>query len=186
MDSFILAAAMDSFLKSREGRQAHLWDMVVEEVLRPIGIYAAPMLHTREPDGDRGIPIFGEGIFPTYHDLAKTGLLLQSGERYAGEQLLSATKLDEALYKTDVRGKPAPDNPRHLDVTYHMSLWHQRVELEECSVNVPRMTGHGGNVVQLLPSGSVTFFVQDGGGFDQNRMVAAVNLLSAECQHQRP
>jgi CubicO group peptidase (beta-lactamase class C family) len=181
MDSFVLAAAMDAFLKSREGKQAHLWDMVVTEVLRPIGVYVAPMLHTREPDGSRGVPILGEGIFPTYHDLAKIALLLQNGGKYAGEQLLSAKKLKEALYKTEVRGKPAPENPRHRGVTYHMSLWHRAVELADCSANVPRMSGHGGTVVHLLPSGTAAFLVQDGGGVDPDRMVAAADLLRSEC-----
>jgi hypothetical protein len=46
--TFVLAAAMDAYLKHRAGPGAHLWDMVVREVYEPIGIFHAPMLHTLE------------------------------------------------------------------------------------------------------------------------------------------
>ena len=49
--TFVLAAAMDSFLKRQAGPHAHLWDMVVAEVFQPIGIFHAPMLHTQETEG---------------------------------------------------------------------------------------------------------------------------------------
>lgn len=54
--TFVLAAAMDSFLKRQAGPQAHLWDMVLAEVFQPIGIFHAPIMHTQERDGGRGIP----------------------------------------------------------------------------------------------------------------------------------
>ena len=51
MDSFILAAAMDSFLKSREGGDANIWDMVLEEVLRLRRTYE-PYARTRREPGN--------------------------------------------------------------------------------------------------------------------------------------
>jgi hypothetical protein len=50
MHTFVLAAAMDSFLKHQAGAHVQLWDMVVAEVFRPLGIFAAPMLHTQEAE----------------------------------------------------------------------------------------------------------------------------------------
>jgi hypothetical protein len=41
--TFVLAAAMDSFLKRQQGAHAQLWDMVMAEVLRPIWWYCCPM-----------------------------------------------------------------------------------------------------------------------------------------------
>jgi hypothetical protein len=35
---------MDSFLKSQADPNAHLWDMVLADVFRPIGIFHAPMM----------------------------------------------------------------------------------------------------------------------------------------------
>jgi hypothetical protein len=85
--TFILAAAMDSFRKRQAGQQAHLWDMVVADVLRPPGIFHAPMLHTQETDGGRGIPFLYVGFYPTIDDVAKLTMLLQNGGRHQGQQL---------------------------------------------------------------------------------------------------
>jgi hypothetical protein len=54
---------MDAYLKQREGPNAHLWDMVEREVLRPIGIRHLPKMHTIEADGSRGIPLLGCGLY---------------------------------------------------------------------------------------------------------------------------
>jgi hypothetical protein len=102
--TFTLAAAMDAFLKQKAGPNAHLWDMVVDEVYRPIGILHAPAMHTLEPDGSRGLPIFGFGLTPTIDDVAKLATLLQQRGRHGGAQLLSAAKTGEALRRTGTMG----------------------------------------------------------------------------------
>jgi CubicO group peptidase (beta-lactamase class C family) len=177
-----LAAAMDRFLKSREGPDANIWNMVLEEVLRPIGVFHAPIVHFSGPDGSRGVPILSGGIFPTYHDIAKIALLIQNGGRYRGEQLLSEGKIREALYRTEIRGAPAPNshNPR---VSYYMSLWQVPTELDKCTINVSMMSGVGGKIAILLPSGAVAFYVRNrrGPNFVRELTVAASSLRS-ECQ----
>jgi CubicO group peptidase (beta-lactamase class C family) len=50
-DTFVLAAAMDSFLKRQVGLNAQPWDMMLAEVFRPIGIFHLPTMHTQEADG---------------------------------------------------------------------------------------------------------------------------------------
>jgi hypothetical protein len=62
---------MDSFLKRQAGAHAQLWDMVVADVFRPLGIVYAPMIHTQEVDGRRGIPLLSVGLYPTIDDVAK-------------------------------------------------------------------------------------------------------------------
>ena len=69
--TFVLAAAMDAFLKRREGPGAHLWDMVSREVFEPIGAFHVPMLRTIEPDGSPGVPLLSYGLFLTADDVAK-------------------------------------------------------------------------------------------------------------------
>ncbi len=183
IDTFILATAMDRYLKSKEGLDVNIWDSVVEDVLRPIGVFQAPMLHTIEPDGSRGIPILGEGFYPTYHDIAKISLLLQKGGRYQNKQLLSAKKLREALYQTDIRGTALPKGATNPASSYHMAFWHVPVQLQKCRITVPRMSGYGGNTVLLLPSGIVAFIVQDGGRriLRDKPLIAAATLLRSEC-----
>ncbi|MCP4978967.1 MAG: beta-lactamase family protein [Gammaproteobacteria bacterium] len=181
MDTFILAAAMDGYLKSQEGPTANIWDMVLEEVLRPIGVFHAPMIHTIEPDGSRGIPILGEGLYPTYHDIAKISLLLQNDGKHRNKQLLSAKKLREALYQTEIRGKPIPASSHISASSYHLSFWQVPIQLQNCRIIVPRMSGWGGNTVLLLPSGAVAFIVQDGGVSRNKPLIAAATLLRPEC-----
>jgi CubicO group peptidase (beta-lactamase class C family) len=182
MDTFILAAAMDSFLKSKEGSGANLWDMIREEVLKPIGVFHAPMLHTEESDGSRGIPILGEGFFPTFHDIAKIAMLFQNGGKYDGKQLLSERKLREALYQTSARGKRLPKGRGCDDAfSYYMSFWYLHVNLAECDANVPTMTGYGGNRAQLLPNGMIAFYLQDGKQEVHRELVFAADKLRPFC-----
>ncbi|NTV38170.1 MAG: serine hydrolase, partial [Anaerolineales bacterium] len=81
---FVLSAAMDGYLKSMDGPQADIWEMVVEEVYRPIGILYAPTIRTTEPDGSPGLPILAYGLYPTAEDLQKVmearGLKVKPGE----------------------------------------------------------------------------------------------------------
>ncbi len=90
INTFVLSVAMSNFLKSKEGPDADIWDMVVDEVYQPIGIQHAPIIRTVEPDGSRGVPIFGYGLYPTVDDVAKVAALYHDGGRYQGQQLLHA------------------------------------------------------------------------------------------------
>jgi hypothetical protein len=174
LHTFVLAAAMDSFLKRQAGPQAHLWDMVVAEVLRPIGIFHAPMLHTQEPGGGRGIPHLLHGLYPTVDDVAKLATLFQHGGRHQGRPLLSAAKLAEALDTTAARGLPSGQRNRFGEGRYHLSFWSVPYRTATgCAFQIPYMLGHGGNLVVLLPNGASAFRFADGGNLDLESMVLA-------------
>ena len=180
--TFVLAAAMDSLLKKKEGPKAHIWDMVVNEVLRPIGIFHAPILHTYEEDGGRGVPVLGYGLYPTIDDTAKIATLLQNGGRHNGRQLLSRTKVDEALYRTAKRGLTYGRRNRFGDRSYHMSFWFQPYHaVAGCLVEIPSMRGYGGNFVTLLPNGVSAFRFADGNHRDLEPMVLAGEALRPLC-----
>jgi hypothetical protein len=185
--TFVLAAAMDAFLKSREGPDAQLWDMVAEEVLAPIGVFHAPMLHTREADGGEGIPILAAGLHATVDDAAKIAMLLQNGGMHGGQQLLSRRKLDEALYRTPARGLPATfgsgdERTRYGDRTYHLSFWGQPYRAKSgCLVHLPYMAGRGGNHVMLLPNGVTAFRFADGDHYDIKPLVLAGETMRPFC-----
>ena len=104
---------MDSFLKRQAGPTAHLWDMVRSDVFQPLGLFHAPMLHTQEADGGRGIPHLAHGLYLTIDDLAKLTTLLQNGGQHQGQQLLHAVKLAEALYKTAAMGLPTGEKNQY-------------------------------------------------------------------------
>lgn len=173
--TFVLAAAMDSFLKRQVGSNAYLWDLVVAEVFRPIGIFYAPMMHTQEADGGRGIPLLAYGLYPTIDDIAKLTSLLQNGGQHQGRQVLHAAKLAEALYKkTDAMGLPTGRKNRFGAARYHRSFWSVPYRTSNgCFFQLPYMAGYGGNLVVLLPNGVSAFRFADGFNFDLESMVLA-------------
>jgi hypothetical protein len=175
INTFVLAAAMDSFLKRQAGPQAQLWDMVVAEVFRPLGIFHAPMMHTQEADGGRGIPFLLVGLYPTIDDVAKLTALLQHGGQHQGQQLLHAGKLAEALYKTNAMGLPNNSmKNRFGEGRYHLSFWSVPYRTATgCFFQLPYMSGFGGNLVVLLPNGISTFRFADGYHDDVDSMVLA-------------
>jgi hypothetical protein len=176
--TFILAAAMDSFLKRQTGPQAHLWDMVVAEVFQPLGIVHLPTLHTQETDGGRGIPLLAIGLYPTLDDVAKLTTLLHNGGQHQGRQLLSATKLAEALDKTNARGLPSRQENRFGEGRYHLSFWSVPYRTATgCVFQIPYMMGYGGNLVVLLPNGITAFRFADGSYYDVDTMVLAGEAL---------
>ena len=180
--TFVLAAAMDSFLKRRAGPNAQLWDMVVSEVFQPIGIFHAPMMHTVEADGGRGIPLLAIGLYPTIDDIAKLTTLLQNRGRYQDRQLLSAARLAEALDKSGTVGLPTGEKNRFGDARYHLSFWSVPYRTDDgCLFQIPYMAGYGGNLVILLPNGLSAFRFADGFNFDVEAMVLAGESLRPFC-----
>lgn len=175
MNTFVLAAAMDGFLKRQVGPKRHLWDMVVTDVLQPLGIFQLPILHTQEAAGERGLPLLDNGLYATIEDLAKLTTLLQHGGQHQGQQLLSAATLAEALYRTDARGLPSGWTANRFgDGRYHRSLWSVPYRTASgCFFQIPFMAGYGGNVVVLLPNGISAFRVADGDHYDVDAMVLA-------------
>jgi Beta-lactamase len=180
--TFTLAAAMDSYLKQKAGPSAHLWDMVVDEVYRPIGIFHEPTMHTLEADGSRGIPLLGYGLTPTIDDVAKLTTLWQQGGRHDGVQLLSAAKLAEALYRTSATGLSVLRRSRYGDYRYQLSFWSVPYVTElGCRFLIPHMSGYGGNFVVLLPNGISTFRFADGNTGDIETMILAGEAIRPFC-----
>src|SRR5262245_27174873 len=181
--TFVLAAAMDAFLKRRAGPNADLWDMVVTEVYRPIGILHAPMLHTTATDGSRGVPILGFGLSPTIEDIAKIATLFQNGGRYDAQQILPAHKVAEALYRVgDTAGLPLGSSTRFGGHRYHLSFWSIPYQTATgCFFQIPYMSGYGGNVVALLPNGISVFRFADAMSYDAESMVLAAEAIRPLC-----
>jgi hypothetical protein len=174
INTFVLPAAMDSFLKRQAGPQAQLWAMVVAEVFQPIGIFHAPMMHTQEADGGRGIPFLAVGLYPTIDDVAKLTTLFQHGGQHQGQQLLHAGKLAEALYQTNALGLRARLENRFGIGRYQLSFWSVPYRTATgCVFQIPHMGGLGGNLVVLLPNGVSAFRFADGHHYDVDTLVLA-------------
>ena len=145
---------------------------------KPIGIYHAPIMRTIEPDGSRGVPIFGYGLYPTVDDVAKVAQLLQRGGQAEGQQLLHADKLAEALRQTNVAGLPTGQFNQNGEGRYHMAFWSFPYPTAQGKIaQVPYMSGHGGNLVVLNPNGVVSFRFADGFDYNIEPMVSVAQSM---------
>ena len=184
-DIFTLSAAMESLLKAKEGPDADLWRMMQDEVYRPIGIHHISMTRTRESSG-LGTPILAWGLYVSIDDIAKVAMLVQNGGMHEGVQLLSRAGVAEALYETDVRGLPTGESNVHGAKTYHLSLWQEPyVTSSGRQYAAPRMSGYGGNIVQLMPNGIVGFRLGSGGDRPLERMTVIADRIRPFDNHGR-
>jgi hypothetical protein len=179
INTFVLSVAMNNFLKSKEGPDADIWDMVVDEVYKPIGIQHAPIIRTVEPDGSRGVPIFGYGLYPTVDDVAKVAALYHNGGGHDGQQLLHAAKQAEALYQVVGVGLPTGDTGRYGQVMYNLSFWSAPYRTATGQLfQVPYMSGFGGNNIVLMPNGITTFRFSDAYVYGVDSMIQAGDAIA--------
>ncbi len=155
-DAFLIGAAMDAYLKHRAGPEADLWEMLADEVYRPIGVPHAPTNRLVEADGSLTLPQMSQGYYPTVDDLAKIARLLQNGGMHEGEPLLHPELTAEVMYRTDVRGIAFGPPVEIGQPSYYLAVWHQNYVGEGgCVVDLARMSGWGGHRVVLFPNGIV-------------------------------
>ena len=130
------------------------------------GILHAPMLHTLETDGSRGIPLLAYGLYPTVNNIAKLTTLLQMGGRpTTGSRSLGA-KLAEALYRTSPDSGPAPRLAATAPARGAIICRSGRARTARApaaSSRSPSCAGYGGNLVALLPNGVSAFRFADAG-----------------------
>ncbi len=150
-DMFILGAAMNKFLKLMEGPNMDIWEMIAEEVFKPIHIYHAPMNRTIEPDGNLGLPLMAWGWYPSLDDLAKVAGLLHRRGNFNGQQLLHFEKTNDLFStKGSLGGKINWDygERRYKCAFHYLPFPDQSGEL----MYLPYMEGWLGNLVLLMPN----------------------------------
>ncbi len=176
--SFVLSHAMQSYVRAREGPGSDYWTMVREDVLAPIGVPHLPLSRSFETDGRLGTPIMGWGSYPDVDAAAKVARLLQD-EGVAGErQLLSRARVREALRRG---GRPAYQTSASSEHYLH-SVWTVRTDVGGCSVDVPLMSGHGGNHVLMPPSGLSVIRFMDGGDYEVSHATRAAEMYRSSCR----
>jgi CubicO group peptidase (beta-lactamase class C family) len=150
----------------------------ISEVFQPIGLFHAPIIHTQEKDGGRGIALLAYGMYVTIDDVAKLTELFQHGGRHHGQQLLSAAEVAEALYQTEAKGLPSNMENRFGEDRYHLSFWSLPHRTRTgCSFQIPFMAGFFGNFVVVMPNGISTFRFADGFNYDAEPMILAGEAL---------
>jgi hypothetical protein len=185
--SFVLSQAMNNYVKAREGPTADYWAMVQDDVLRPIGVHYLPISRSFEGAGVLGTPIMGWGSYPDVDAAAKIAQLLQDNGMHEGQQLLSLTKTREAMRRTGNPGYATPSPIERIawsgrkSVSYLHSVWTVRTNTGRCDVNVPMMSGYGGNHVMMLPSGLSVVRFMDADDYEVRNTVRAVETYRSSC-----
>jgi len=182
--TFVLSYALNQYVKAKEGPDADYWELVREEVLKPLSIEHLPLTRTIEDEGKLGTPIMGWGSYPNVFEAAKIGRLLCDEGRFKGQQLLNRNKVREALYRTSKTGLGA-GNSYGRTQRYLNSMWITYIELTPCDIHVPSMSGHGGNHVIMLPSGVVAIRFSDANFYDTGHMVAVAEFYRSSCQQHQ-
>jgi hypothetical protein len=176
--TFILGAAMHSFYESMEGPGANVWQMMQDDVYRPIGINVMPTIQTVDSEP---IPIYGFGLFLNAYDTARITQLLSNDGAYNGQQILHRDRTRQSTYKTADPGyatyAAVPILSGNQRTNYLNSFWSFTLSVPSvCTVRIPFMWGYGGNFVVILPNGVSAFRYADGDVHDP----AALALATAD------
>ena len=176
---FVLSYAMQNYVAEKEGPNTNYWDLVRENVLKPIGAEYFSLQQTIETDGSHGIPRLAYGALPTLDEAAKIALLFLNEGEYDGRQLLNRNKTREALGRTDWSGYSTDNDYRGSN--YRHSFWSTSLRANGCTVDVSYMLGYGGNYIWFLPSDIVAFRFMDEYDLDFRDLISGIEKIRSSC-----
>lgn len=181
-----LSAALEQYLRQKEGPDADLWELLHEDVYQPLGIRWISHMRSREPAGDKGLIYIGYGVVATMQDLAKVALLLQNDGVHQGKQLLHAQMTRAALQKDGVLAFPTSnwnqfEQGDWFPVTYRYGVWSTEFNYNGCSGIASSMEGYGGNFVVMMPSGVTLIRLADHDVFDAGAMMLTGERIRSSC-----
>jgi hypothetical protein len=203
--TFILTQAMNAYLKEKRGGHADLFNLVRDDIYKPLNVSAGGLTTIRTDDSSTGASSGYYGLFLIRDDIAKLGNFLNNdGGAIGGTQILEPTRLREALFRapnsaeagvpilgtnpSSALGSPnvgSGDSPAN-NRRYTHGFWGRYITPEEfpeykCTFWVPLMAGYGGNIVELLPNGTVFYIFSDHVEFPWVDSVHEVGKLAPMC-----
>lgn len=180
-DTFILTAAMQNYLRSKQGPQADLFQFVVDEVYRPLHLGPGVFSTLRTSDDHwQGQALGASGLWWIADDIAKIGVFLNVDHGAAnGEQILHPARLASALQQ-DSRdpGLTTPEG------RYNDAFWanpFKQTSVYGCTFYVPYMSGYSGVTVALMPNGAVYYAFNDNREFIWNAAVSEAHKIRSQC-----
>ncbi len=170
-DSFILSAAMNTFLKGKEGTSADIYSMLYNDVLVPIGVNADSSVSERTKTTQtgnvkdaQGVPWGGFGLWWNRDSLAKIGDFFNNSDgKINGVQVLEPTQLNAALQRDPSdRGLATAGDP----FMYNNGFWAREFTTADNAAfttpfYVPFMSGFGGITVVMMPNCTTFWRVSD-------------------------
>ena len=181
-DTFILTRALQNYLQTQQGAEADIFQFVVDEVYRPLGLGPGAYTTMRTADDHwHGQAEGGYGLWWIPDDIAKiTTLLNIDGGKIDGEQVLYPELLAAALQRDpDDRGVRI-DSQR----MYNNAFWANRYTQAngfDCEFWVPQMLGVSGNVVALMPNGITYYYFSDNQEFTWDAALRETDKIAPLC-----
>ncbi|MCP4332360.1 MAG: hypothetical protein GY785_06865 [Gammaproteobacteria bacterium] len=157
-DLYIAGATLDAYLKRLRGPDAHLWDLVRDEVYTPARIHHAIKFQTIETDTSQRVPLSDAGLLLTMDNIARLGKLIHDNGKNGDEQVLQPEMLQEFFDPRRARGLPTGIQIEDGEVHYHAGIWYLPYRSRAGELLwVPSMRGYGGQLIQTLPNGITSF-----------------------------
>jgi CubicO group peptidase (beta-lactamase class C family) len=186
-DTFILTRALHNYLKTLEGPQADIFQFVVDEVYRPLGLGPGAYTTMRTADDNwQGQAEGGYGLWWIPDDVARIATLLNNdGGTINGVQVLQPDMLAAALqHDPDDRGVRI-DGQR----MYNNAFWANRYTQADgfdCEFWVAQMLGVSGNVVALMPNGVTYYYFSDNQEFTWDAALREADKIIPFCRSSAP
>lgn len=176
--TIVLSIAMQRLVEDQEGPGVYYWDLIQRDVLDKIGVYNLPMQTSLEPNGTKGLPTLGVGAFPNADEIAKIVQLYLDEGNHEGVQLLSRTRLRDAINRTDWQGYKIGEFS-----SYKHSFWQFSVTSSSlgCTYQVSAMQGFGGNHVVIMPNGIVGIRLKDDDQYSISPILRAASEIAPAC-----
>jgi len=204
--TFLLTQAMNAYLKQKTGQNKDIFDLVRDDVYKPLHLSAGGLTTIRTDNSAAGAPSGYYGLFFIQDDIAKIGNFLNNSHGKLGSaQVLEPARLEEALFRApnaaevgvpilgsssaSALGSPQVGSGKALlsdTRRYSHGFWGRRMTPAEspdysCSFWVPLMSGYGGNIVVLLPNAATFYIFSDGREFPWVDAIREISKLSPLC-----
>ena len=181
-DTFILTRAMHNYLQTQQGAYADIFQFVVDEVYRPLGLGPGAYSTMRTADNNwQGQAEGGYGLWWIPDDIARIAILLNNnGGKIAGEQILHPALLAAALQQDPHDRGVSIDSQR----MYNNAFWANRYTKADgfdCEFWVPQMLGVSGNVVALFPNGITYYYFSDNQEFTWDAALRETDKMIPLC-----
>jgi len=189
--AFVTNQAMNGYLLQQQGNGADIFNLVRDDVYKPLNISQGGLTALRTGNSANGKAMGYIGLFLIQDDLAKIAQLLNNAHgKINGSQILDPARLQESLFQNPSSlglqvpdtGAPAVPNTYR----YNNSFWGKKITTTEfpqlrCNVWAAFMSGYGGITIVLMPNGATFYIFSDNNEYNWGSDVIEANKLAPMC-----
>jgi hypothetical protein len=188
-NTFLATVAMNKLAKEKLGPGADLFNLVRDDIYKPLHISQGMLTTLRTGDSAAGEPEGYFGLFYIQDDVVKIARFLdESGGVLNGKTVLDPQRLRESLFRDPKTEGLLTGDPRQRSgtVRYNHAFWARHYTTLEypqltCDLWVPYMSGYGGISVVMLPNGVIFYVFSDAEEFVFNDAVLETSKVVPLC-----